>query len=93
MEPLKLIYDGYEIEIRSGGIDTMPIVSMKKIVTNIPESDTIKLPRTIEYPNPPTWWENPPMWWYEPTVTTPVKGGTVYETTNTSELEHYIRES
>ena len=67
-EPLKLIYDGYEIEIKSGGFDTMPIVTMRKMVTNTIEDDTIKLPRTIEYERtvPPTWWENPPMWWTEP---------------------------
>ncbi len=76
MEPLKLIYDGYEIEIRSGG-ESMPIVTMRKMVTNTPEPDlTIKLPRTIkatEYPKwwetVPSWWENPPMWWYNPSVT------------------------
>ena len=39
MEPLKIIYDGYEIEIRSGGCDSMPIVSMKKMVSNKPEVD------------------------------------------------------
>ena len=81
MEPLRLIYDGYEIEIRSGG-DSMPIVTMRKMVTNTQEPDTIKLPRTIEvtdyrkwweYPNwwesAPNWWQQPPMWWYNPTVT------------------------
>ena len=68
MEPLKLIYDGYEIEIKSGGINSMPIVTMRKVVTNTIEEHTIKLPRTIEYERtvPPSWWEQPPMWWTEP---------------------------
>ena len=47
MEPVKIIFDGYEIEIRSGG-GSMPIVTMRKMVTNAPEPDTIKLPKTTE---------------------------------------------
>ena len=46
MEPLKLIYDGYEIEIRSCG-ESMPIVTMHKIQTNTIENDVPKLPKTI----------------------------------------------
>ena len=68
MEPLKLIYDGYEIEISSGGINATPVIKMRKMVTNTIEDDAIKLPRTIEYERtvPPAWWESPPMWWTEP---------------------------
>ena len=88
MEPLKIIYDGYEIEIKSGGIDSMPIISMRKMITNTIEPDVIKLPTTIPSPMPPAWWENPPMWWYSPTVTTPIVDKTIYKTTNISELEN-----
>ncbi|MBQ6503162.1 MAG: hypothetical protein IJI57_04545 [Flexilinea sp.] len=80
MEPLKLIYDGYEIEIRSGG-ESMPIVTMRKMVTNLPEKDTIRLPKTILPADwaktAPSWWEQPPMWWYNPTVTSEPDGNTV----------------
>ena len=80
MEPVKIIFDGYEIEIRSGG-ESMPIVTMRKMVTNAPEPDTIKLPKTTEVEDwrksAPSWWENPPMWWYNPTVTSEPDGNTV----------------
>lgn len=63
MEPLKVIYDGYEIEIRSGG-DSMPIVTMKKIETNTINENTIKkyLEDYMKTPPYKGWWENPPMW-------------------------------
>ena len=94
MEPLKIIYDGYEIEIKSGGTDSMPIISMRKMITNTIEPDVIKLPTTIPCPDTPPhgWWENPPMWWYNPTVTTPVVDRTTYITSITSELENHIKE-
>lgn len=79
MEPLRLIYDGYEIEIRSCG-ESMPIVTMHKIQTNTIENDIPKLPKTIRgidyqkttpdwWENYPSWWQQPPMWWYNPSVT------------------------
>ena len=85
MEPLKIIYDGYEIEIRSGGCDSMPIVSMRKMVSNKPEVDEDFYKKMMEealrdYQQQRGWWENPPMWlypvspqpsdwWYKPYVT------------------------
>lgn len=72
MEPLKVIYDGYEIEIRSGGYDSMPIVNMRKMVSNNPEVDEDFYKKMLNealkgyqeqlWKNPPMWWENPPMW-------------------------------
>ena len=69
MEPLKIIYDGYEIEIRSGGCDSMPIVSMKKMVSNKPEVDEDFYKKMTEealkgYQQQRGWWENPLMWLY-----------------------------
>lgn len=69
MEPLKIIYDGYEIEIRSGGCDSMPIVSMKKMVSNKPEVDEDFYKKMMEealkgYQQQRGWWENPLMWLY-----------------------------
>lgn len=63
MEPLKVIYDGYEIEIRSGG-DSIPIVTMKKIETNTINENIIKkyLEDYMKKPLQQGWWENPPMW-------------------------------
>lgn len=78
MEPIKLIYDGYEIEIRSGGKNEMPIVKMQKMVSNSHEEKTyLPKPQDITYPTDwykqaPAWWENPPMWYVDrPSVTMP----------------------
>ena len=79
MEPLRLIYDGYEIEIRSYG-KSMPIVTVRKIQANTIETDVPELPKTIKdidyqkttpawWENYPSWWQQPPMWWYNPSVT------------------------